>query len=238
MKYVSSTSSWKPWRWERLDLIFTMRNIYINSNLNQLKKFTSSSKSTKFKDTLPWNISQIIMKTAPIRIVISYAMKRDTSFWVSRKVKVHWENNKDITRIKSWCCKFRDLVPLLVSRDFHLGAKDRLYSACARSVMLYGSETWPVEDEGVNRQERHDAEMVRWMYVTAEDKISTEDLKTRLKLKSRGECLQDTRLQWFGYLERMDDSAWSSKCRTFKVSGDFPRWQARKTWRKVIRSDL
>ena len=94
-------------------------------------------------------------------------------------------------------------MPLLVSRDFHLGAKDRLYSACARSVMLYGSETWPVKDEGVNRQERHDAEMVRWMYVTAEDKISTEDLKTRLKLKSRGECLQDTRLQWFCYLERM-----------------------------------
>ena len=115
-------------------------------------------------------------------------------------------------------------MPLLVSRDFHLGAKDRLYSACVRSVMLYGSETWPVKEERVNRLERHDAEMVRWMYnVTAEDKISIEDLKTRLKLKSRGECLQDTRLQWFGDLERMDDSAWSSKCRTFKVSGDFPR---------------
>ena len=28
----------------------------------------------------------------------------------------------------------------------------------------------------------------------------------------------DRRLQWFGYLEKMEESAWSSKCRTFKVS--------------------
>ena len=78
INYGSSTSSWKPWRWMRLDLIFSMRDIYINSNLNPLTKFTSSSRSTKFKDIFPWNISQMITKTIPIstRIVISYVMKR------------------------------------------------------------------------------------------------------------------------------------------------------------------
>ena len=30
----------------------------MNSNLNLLTKFTSSNTSTKFKDLLPWNISQ------------------------------------------------------------------------------------------------------------------------------------------------------------------------------------
>ena len=61
----------------RLDLILTMRDIYINFNLKPLTKFTSSSRSTKFKDILSWNISQIITKTVPIssRIVISYDMK-------------------------------------------------------------------------------------------------------------------------------------------------------------------
>ena len=54
-----------------------MRDIYLNSNPNPLKKFTSSSRSTKFKDILPWNISQMITNTIPIsrRIVISYVMK-------------------------------------------------------------------------------------------------------------------------------------------------------------------
>ena len=50
MSYGSFTSSWKWWRWVRLNLIFTMSDRYINSNLNQVAKFTSSSRSTEFKD--------------------------------------------------------------------------------------------------------------------------------------------------------------------------------------------
>ena len=56
--YGSSTSRWKPQRLVRLDLILSMRDIYIISNLNPLTKFSSSSRNTEFKDNLlPWNIS-------------------------------------------------------------------------------------------------------------------------------------------------------------------------------------
>ena len=77
MNQGSSTSSWKPWRSVRLDLVFSLRDIYMNSNLNPLKKFTSSTRSTNLKDILLQNISQMITKTIPIstRIVISYVMK-------------------------------------------------------------------------------------------------------------------------------------------------------------------
>ena len=37
--------------------------------------------------------------------------------------------------------------------------------------------------------------------VRSEDRVSMEELRTRLKLKSMRECLQDRRLQWFGALE-------------------------------------
>ena len=55
-----------------------MRDIYINSNIDQLTKFATSSRSTKFKDIFPRNISQMITKTLPIimRIVVTSAMKR------------------------------------------------------------------------------------------------------------------------------------------------------------------
>ena len=61
----------------RLDQILSLSNIYINSNLNPLTKFTSSSRSTKFKDILAWTISQMITETVSIsrRIVINNAMK-------------------------------------------------------------------------------------------------------------------------------------------------------------------
>ena len=94
MNYCSSMSCWKPWRWVRFDLILMMRDIYINSNLNPFTKFASSSWSTEFKDILPWNILQMNMKTIPIsmRIVISYAMKREILFWVYWKVNGNCDN--------------------------------------------------------------------------------------------------------------------------------------------------
>ena len=49
----------KTMEMSELHLILSMRDIYISSNQNPLTKFTSSSRSTKFKDVLPWNISQL-----------------------------------------------------------------------------------------------------------------------------------------------------------------------------------
>ena len=49
-------------------------DIYINSNLDPIAKVTRSSKNTEFKDTLPWNIPQMILLTST-RIIVSYAMK-------------------------------------------------------------------------------------------------------------------------------------------------------------------
>ena len=93
IKYGSSTSSWKPWRLVRLDLILSMSDIYINFNLHPLTNFTSSSRSTEFKDIIPWNISQMITKTVPIitRIGISYAMKWGIPMWIWWKVNENWE---------------------------------------------------------------------------------------------------------------------------------------------------
>ena len=84
MNYGSSKSSWKPWRWVTPDLILTMRDIYIDSTLKSITKFTRSSRSTEFKDILPWNISPMITKTIAIstRIFISSTMKWGIPFWV------------------------------------------------------------------------------------------------------------------------------------------------------------
>ena len=94
MSYCSSTSTWKPRRWVRLDLIFTIRDIHNNSYLKTLIKFTSSGRSTEFKNILPCNISQVTTRSVPIsaRIVISWnrasrfeldgkPMKTETTTW-------------------------------------------------------------------------------------------------------------------------------------------------------------
>ena len=78
---------------------------------------------------------------------------------------------------------------------------------------------------------QNDSRMVRWMFnFRPEDWISTEELRTKLKLNSmRGG------LQGFGHPETMDDSAWSSKCRSFTVNCRIPWGRPRKTGNAVTR---
>jgi len=51
------------------------------------------------------------------------------------------------TRIRIGWNKFRQLIPLLTSKDTSLILRGRLYSSCVQNGMLHGSETWPVRKE-------------------------------------------------------------------------------------------
>ena len=52
------------------------------------------------------------------------------------------------------------------------------------------------------------------------------------------ECLLDRKQPWFGHLEGMEESVWSTEDRTFKVGNSLPRGQPWKTWNDLIKSDL
>ena len=101
MKYGSSTSSWKP-EMSELDLIFKMMDIYINSKLDTLTKFTTSNRITEFNDILLWKISQMITDTVSVsmRILTSCAIKWEILLFVWQKVNGNWDNN--IIRIFQW----------------------------------------------------------------------------------------------------------------------------------------
>ena len=66
-----------------------------------------------------------------------------------------------ISCIRSGLKKFRKLLPLLTSRLFSHETKGKLYSACVRSIMLHGSETWPLRKSDISRIARTDMQMVR-----------------------------------------------------------------------------
>ena len=55
-----------------------------------------------------------------------------------------------------------------------------------------------------------------------------------MKLKSMKKCLPDRRLQRFRHLERMEESAWSSKYGTFKGIGNSLCRLNRKTGESII----
>jgi len=53
----------------------------------------------------------------------------------------------------------------------------KVYSACMQRVLVYGSETWPAKSEDMQRLERMERMMVRWMCgVSLKDHTSSVEL--------------------------------------------------------------
>ena len=68
-----------------------MRDIYINSNLSPLKKFTSSSRSTEFKDILPWTISKNDHEDSPNQHDNSDKQRDETMHPVVKMMESQWK---------------------------------------------------------------------------------------------------------------------------------------------------
>ena len=100
-----------------------------------------------------------------------------------------------IARVRSAWSKFRDFLPLLTSRALPLSTKGRVYQACVCSVMMYGSETWPVRAEDMCYMEKNDMRMMRWMCnVSLKGRLKSDELRARLNLESIRRCVPNKRL--------------------------------------------
>ena len=66
-------------------------------------------------------------------------------------------------RVRCAWAKFRELLPLLTTRGPSLKLKGKIYRTCVQSVLVYGSETWAMKAEDMQRLERAERMMVRWM---------------------------------------------------------------------------
>ena len=115
-------------------------------------------------------------------------------------------------RVKCAWKKFRELYPILTTRGASLTLKGKIYSACVRSVMIYGSETWPVKVpkvEDMQGLERAEKMMVRHMCgVTLKARKSSEELRQRLGIESVTEVVRRGRLRWFGHVARKVGDDW------------------------------
>ena len=64
-------------------------------------------------------------------------------------------------RVRRAWAKFRELSPILTARGASLIVKGKFYRACVQSVLVYGSETWAMKVDDMQRLERTERLMVR-----------------------------------------------------------------------------
>jgi len=114
----------------------------------------------------------------------------------------------------------------------------RLYSSCAQSSMLHGSETWPVRKENEVALQRAEMRMVRWMCnVKVKDRVTSKELRERLGIDDIILILQQNWLRWYGHVLRKEDTDWVKKCMDYEVESSRPRGRPKRKWREVVQKD-
>ena len=104
---------------------------------------------------------------------------------------------------------------------------------------MYGSETWPMKADDMQRLVRTENNMVRWMSgVTLKDKRSSEELRCGLGIVGVDRVVRRGRLRWFEHVERKDADDLVSKCRNFEVVGGVRKGRPRKTWMERVKEDM
>ena len=106
-----------------------------------------------------------------------------------------------MARIRCGWNKFREMAPILTRKGASLKIKGKVYESCVRSAMIYGSETWAVKAEHVDRLSKTEMRMIRLMCgVTVKERKSNEELRQQLGVAAVSD-VRTNRLRWFGHVE-------------------------------------
>ena len=90
--------------------------------------------------------------------------------------------------------------------------KGKVYGACVRSSMIYGSETWAVNAEQEAKLERAEMRMVRWMCgVSLREKKTNAELRESMGIEKISDVMRRSRLRWMWYVLRKERNDWVKK---------------------------
>ena len=141
-----------------------------------------------------------------------------------------------ITRVRCAWGKFRELLPLLTSRRLSHNARGHIYNIYIRKVLLYASECWAPTISDLQRLQRSDRSMIRWMCnVRLEDRASSESLLKKLGIVDLETLLRYNRLRWYGHVTRSEDMI--NKVTELVIEGQRPRGRPKQMWSDLITAD-
>ena len=136
----------------------------------------------------------------------------------------------------AWC-KFRKRLPILTSKHMSLKTCGKLFSSCVCSVMLHGSETLAPTVSVLQRLQRNDWSMIRWICNTrARERVPSSELLAKLGIVDITLLLCAHRLRWFGHVQR------APTC--IKIVCDLPvpgrcrRGRPMKSWMICVEKDI
>ena len=78
----------------------------------------------------------------------------------------------------------------------------------------------PMKVEHELKMNRTEMSMIRWMCgIKLNERKKSEELRELLGLEPVSSTIKQSRLIWFGHVERKDDNDWVKRCITWEVEG-------------------
>ena len=142
-------------------------------------------------------------------------------------------------RVSAAWHKWRDISSLLINKSLPLKNRARVYDACIRSVLLYGSEGWPVTERIASILTSCDRRMLRYMAgVSWEDRLRSQEVAERCGVETLDVLLRRRRLRWFGHVRRRGQEEPLGRILELEVTGRRPRGRPKKSWRNIVDQDM
>ena len=141
------------------------------------------------------------------------------------------------TRCSTAWVKFRKLLPKLTSKHVSPLTRGKVFSACIRSSLILGCETWAPTALDLQRLRKNDRAMIRWIWgVKPHDEVPMESLYTKLGIQEVGDALRTKCLRWYGYVGRT--FSWTNSITSIAIPGPRGRGRPRKSWSECVKADV
>ena len=136
--------------------------------------------------------------------------------------------------------KFRELGGVLCGKMWSVRMKGRVFRACVRSAMVYGSETWVMRAVEENVLRRAERAMVRMMCgVSLRDRKSSSEL---MRMVGSTEDIvvvaRRARLRWYGHVLRKTEDEGTRRALALVVPGKVGRGRPKLSWQKEVEKDM
>lgn len=142
-------------------------------------------------------------------------------------------------RVSCGWMNWRKLSSVLCDRKISGNTKGRLYRRVVRPALMYGAETWAVTKAQERKLEVAEMRMIRWMCgLTRRDRVRNERIRGTVKVGPLGKKIQESRLRWFGHVERRDESYIGKRVETLDINGKRKRGRPKLRWSDKVEEDL
>ena len=160
--------------------------------------------------------------------------------YLGSKVTSNGELDEEIKhRVNCGWLNWRRMSGVLCDGRVSCRMKGKIYKMVVRPAMLHGAETWPVTRRQERKMEVAEMKMLRWLCgVTREDRIRNERIRGTVKVGNIGKKIQESRLRWFGHVQRRNEEYVGKRVEKLEVGGRRRRGRPKTRWRDRVNEDL